>query len=70
MLLFRDAKFGQVASFKTAIILWPGLPSDAAMGDVGEGMGLTPAVASAVEPAVALVLEVLQDFRNDREDPP
>jgi hydrogenase maturation protease len=29
--------------------------------DVGEGMGLTPAVAAAVEPAVALVLELLRD---------
>jgi hydrogenase maturation protease len=38
-------------------------------GDVGEGMGLTPAVASAVEPAVELVLEVLQEFRNDGEEP-
>jgi hydrogenase maturation protease len=37
--------------------------------DVREGMGLTPAVASAVEPAVELVLEVLQDFSNHRRDP-
>jgi hydrogenase maturation protease len=29
--------------------------------DVGEGIGLTPAVSAAVEPAVALVLEVLAD---------
>jgi hydrogenase maturation protease len=36
--------------------------------DVGEGMGLTSAVANAVEPAVELVLEVLQDFSNHRKD--
>ena len=29
-------------------------------GDVGEGIGLTPAVAAAVDPAVALVHEVLE----------
>jgi hydrogenase maturation protease len=29
--------------------------------DVGDGIGLTPAVAAAVEPAVKLVLEVLAD---------
>lgn len=28
--------------------------------DVGEGMGLTPAVAAAVEPAAALVLDLVQ----------
>ncbi len=30
-------------------------------GDVGEGMGLTPAVAAAVEPAIDLVFEVLSE---------
>lgn len=39
--------------------------------DVGEGMGLSPAVQAAVEPAVALVLEVLQErlgLARDREE--
>lgn len=30
-------------------------------GDLGEGIGLSPAVAAAVEPAVELVLEVLHE---------
>jgi hydrogenase maturation protease len=42
--------------------------------DVGEGMGLTPKVAAAVEPAVALVHEVLERRRDpsqsQREDQP
>jgi hydrogenase maturation protease len=42
--------------------------------DVSEGIGLTPQVAAAVEPAVALVREVLQRRRDpshsQREDQP
>ena len=37
--------------------------------DVGEGIGLSAEVAAAVEPAVQLVLEVLQDHLGLSSDP-
>jgi hydrogenase maturation protease len=38
--------------------------------DVGEGMGLTPEVAAAVEPAIALVFEVLSEHLAIAAIPP